>query len=72
MEMRVVNERRRERLKDLAGKILDDMEDHQLFGFILSHIGKKAVPEIVKLWGEPMTAEKKVEPEEDLVELVRG
>ena len=64
-------EDRRKNLMKLARKILDDMEDHQLFGFVLSHVGKKAVPKIVKEWGEPATAEKAVKPKEDLVELVR-
>jgi hypothetical protein len=64
------SERRKDLMK-LAEKILEDMEDHQLFGFILSHVGKKAVPEIVKLWGEPATPETAVRPTEDLVELIR-
>lgn len=62
---------RRKNLMKLARKILEDMEDHQLFGFILSHIGKKGVPEIVKIWGEPVTPEKAVKPEEDLIQLVK-
>lgn len=62
---------RRKDLVELAKKILEDMEDHQLFGFILSHVGKKAVPEIIKLWGEPATPETAVKPKEDLIELVR-
>ena len=66
-----MDSKRRKNLMELAGKILEDMEDHQLFGFILSHVGKKAVPEIVKLWGEPATPETAVKPKEDLVELIR-
>jgi hypothetical protein len=62
---------RRKDLMELAGKILEDMEDHQLFGFILSHVGKRAVPEIVKLWGEPATPETAVKPAENLIELIR-
>ncbi|MFQ6127373.1 MAG: hypothetical protein ACE5QW_00475 [Thermoplasmata archaeon] len=62
---------RRKNLTDLAKKILEDMEDHQLFGFILSHIGKKGVPEIVKIWGESVTAETAVKPKEDLIQLVK-
>lgn len=56
---------RRTRLMTLAKAILENMEDHQLFGFILNHAGKKAVPEIVKIWGggESPTGD-------DLVELV--
>lgn len=62
---------RRKNLMKLARRILEDMEDHQLFGFILSHIGKKGVPEIVKIWGEPVTPEKAVKPGEDLIQLVK-
>lgn len=61
---------RRERLMDMAQEILRSMEDHQLFGFILAHTGKKGIPEIIKAWGESLSPEKKVEPKEDLVELV--
>jgi hypothetical protein len=61
---------RREKLLKMAMKILHKMEDHQIFGFILSHTGKKGVPEIIKAWGESLTPQKKVEPKEDLVELV--
>jgi hypothetical protein len=63
--------KRRKDLMELAKKILEDMEDHQLFGFILSHVGKKAVPEIVKLWGEPATPETAVKSEENMIELVK-
>ncbi|MCK4458016.1 MAG: hypothetical protein KAW39_09790 [Thermoplasmata archaeon] len=63
--------KRRKNLMELAKKILEDMEDHQLFGFILSHVGKKAVPEIVKLWGEPATPETAVKAEENMIELVK-
>lgn len=63
--------KRRKNLMELAKKILEDMEDHQLFGFILSHVGKKAVPKIIKMWGEPATPETAVKPEEDLIELVK-
>lgn len=63
--------KRRKDLMELAGKILEDMEDHQLFGFILSHVGKKAVPEIVNLWGESATPETAVKPKEDLIELIK-
>ena len=60
---------RRERLMKLAQAILDDMEDHQLFGFILTNAGSKAVPEIVKIWGE--TSERKREEKgKGLVEIV--
>ncbi len=44
---------------------MENMEDHQLFGFILTHAGRKAVPEIVRIWGGEEGA-----PQEDLVELV--
>jgi hypothetical protein len=63
--------KRRKDLLELAQRILEDMEDHQLFGFILSHVGKRAVPEIVKLWGEPVTPETAVKPTENLVELIK-
>jgi len=63
--------KRRKDLMNLAEKILEDMEDHQLFGFILSHVGKKAVPEIVKLWGEPATPETAVKPKENLIQLIK-
>ncbi|MFQ6107174.1 MAG: hypothetical protein ACE5QF_06270 [Thermoplasmata archaeon] len=62
---------RRKNLMELAERILEDMEDHQLFGFILSHVGKKAVPEIVRIWGEAETPETAVKPKEDLIELVK-
>lgn len=61
---------RREKLLKMAIDIIQKMEDHQLFGFILAHSGKKAVPAILKAWGERITPQKKVEPKEDLVELV--
>ena len=61
---------RREKLQEMADKIIKNMEDHQLFGFILANTGKKGVPEIIKAWGQPMTPGKKVEPKEDLVELI--
>ncbi len=61
---------RREKLQEMADKIIENMEDHQLFGFILANTGKKGVPEIIKAWGQPMTPGKKVEPKEDLVELI--
>lgn len=61
---------RREHLLKKAYEILYKMEDHQLFGFILTHTGKKGIAEIIKAWGEPLTPQKKVEPKEDLVELV--
>ncbi len=61
---------RREKLQEMAEKIIENMEDHQLFGFILANTGKKGVPEIIKAWGQPMTPGKKVEPKEDLVELI--
>lgn len=61
---------RREKLQEMADRIIENMEDHQLFGFILANTGKKGVPEIIKAWGQPMTPGKKVEPKEDLVELI--
>ncbi len=61
---------RREKLLKMAEEVIQKMEDHQLFGFILANAGKKAVPEIIKAWGQPLTAEKRVAPKEDLVELV--
>ncbi len=61
---------RREKLQEMAEEIIENMEDHQLFGFILANTGKKGVPEIIKAWGQPMTPGKKVEPKEDLVELI--
>ncbi|MCK5291452.1 MAG: hypothetical protein KAR39_05510 [Thermoplasmata archaeon] len=61
---------RRKKLQEMADKIIENMEDHQLFGFILANTGKKGVPEIIKAWGQPMTPGKKVEPKEDLVELI--
>ncbi|MCK4443031.1 MAG: hypothetical protein KAW09_00705 [Thermoplasmata archaeon] len=61
---------RRERLLKMADDIIQNMEDHQLFGFILANTGKKGVPEIIKAWGQPLTPEKKVVPKEDLIELV--
>ena len=61
---------RREKLQEMADKIIENMKDHQLFGFILANTGKKGVPEIIKAWGQPMTPGKKVEPKEDLVELI--
>lgn len=61
---------RREKLLKMADKIIQDMEDHQVFGFILANTGKKGVPEIIKAWGRPLTPDKKVEPKEDLIELI--
>lgn len=68
--MAVKKDERREKLQEMAGKIIENMEDHQLFGFILANTGKKGVPEILKAWGQSMTPGKKVEPKEDLVELI--
>ncbi|UCD92762.1 MAG: hypothetical protein JSV43_02265 [Methanobacteriota archaeon] len=61
---------RRKKLEKMATNIIQKMEDHQLFGFILTNTGKKGIAEIIKAWGEPLTPQKKVEPKEDLVELV--
>lgn len=61
---------RREKLLKMATEILEKMDNHQIFGFIMTHAGKKAVPEILKAWGKRLTPGDKVEPKEDLVELV--
>lgn len=61
---------RREKLLEMATDILQKMEDHRLFGFILANTGKKSVPKIIKAWGQTLTPEKQVAPKEDLVELV--
>lgn len=63
-------DKRRKELLKMADKVIQKMEDHQLFGFILTNTGKKGVPEIIKAWGRPLTPEKKVAPKEDLVELI--
>jgi hypothetical protein len=61
---------RREKLLSMAKAIVEKMEDHQLFGFILTNTGKKGVPKIIKAWGQSLTPEKEVKPKEDLVELI--
>jgi hypothetical protein len=61
---------RREKLLEMATVILQKLEDHQLFGFILMNTGKKGVPKIIEAWGQTLTPDKRVEPKEDLVELV--
>ncbi len=61
---------RRKKLKKEAYGIIDEMEEHQLFGFLLQHKGKRAIPLLVKTWSEVVKPEKKVAPPEDLIELV--
>ncbi len=70
VDMTEEKDERRDKLLKRGYEILYNMEDHQLFGFILTHTGKKGVAEIIKAWGESLTPQKKVEPKEDLVELV--
>ena len=48
-------EEMRERLSSLrsrAFKIVRKMNEHELFGFILLHLGRNAIPELMELWGK--------------------
>ena len=63
----------KERIKNLrkqAYRIINRMDEYKLFGFIVQHKGRKAIPWLVKLWEEVVKPEKKVEPPKDLIELV--
>jgi hypothetical protein len=58
------SQQRVKKLRRYASRIIRKMDEHQLFGFILVHGGKKAIPKLVKLWGEPPKPRKEDEPEE--------
>ena len=57
-------QQRVKKLRRYASRIIRKMDEHQLFGFILVHGGKKAIPKLVKLWGEPPRPKKEEKPEE--------
>lgn len=60
MSRRKKSEEEKQRLKRLrkeARKIISKMDQHKLFGFILHHKGKKAIPMLVELWGGGMMSE---------------
>lgn len=62
-----------ERIKSLrkqAYSIIKRMDEYKLFGFIVQHKGRKAIPMLAKLWQEVVKPEKKVEPPKDMIELV--
>jgi hypothetical protein len=55
-----LSDEEKERLKRLrkeAQRIIRRMDQHKLFGFILHHKGKKAIPLLMELWGEGMMQE---------------
>ena len=65
MAGRKKSEEEKERLKRLrreARKIIGTMDQHKLFGFILHHKGKKAIPMLMELWGGSMMSEEKESP----------
>ena len=67
MAGRKKSEEEKERLKKLrseARKIIGAMDQHKLFGFILHHRGKKAIPMLMELWGGGMAQEEKELPSE--------
>jgi hypothetical protein len=51
--------KRLKRLRKEARKIIGKMDQHKLFGFILHHRGKKAIPMLMELWGGGMMSEEK-------------
>lgn len=52
------------KLRRQAYKIVRKMDEHQLFGFILVHGGRKAIPKLMKLWGESEKPKEDAKPEE--------
>ena len=61
---------RMQKLRNMACSIIDEMDEHQLLGFVLSVKGKKAMPQLTKLWNEVMGQETGPAPADNLVELV--
>jgi len=54
---------RKKKLRRQAYKIIRKMDEHQLFGFVLVHGGKGAIPKLMKLWGEPERPKEEAAPE---------
>jgi hypothetical protein len=53
------------KLRKQAHKIISRLDEHKLFGFILFYRGKKAIPELLELWGGVVEKDKGGKSEEE-------